>query len=176
MSLIVEDGSVVDSADSFISLTDARTYATKYGITIPTDDDLAEIALRQAYLVLSVSESKLQGRRVEQAQTGIFPRDDVILYGEPMDSDSVPLGAVMAQLYACESIGNGYEMNKIKTGQDLESFSVDGVYSEAYMSSARTKTNATIQGVVNSLSPYTKSAVAGGGLTRNEEGYRNGWF
>ena len=46
MALIVESGSVVPSADSWATLTEARALAAKYGITLPADDTEAEVAMR----------------------------------------------------------------------------------------------------------------------------------
>ena len=46
MALIVEDGSIVPGADSYINLVDARTFAAKYGLVLPTDDTEAEAAAK----------------------------------------------------------------------------------------------------------------------------------
>ena len=78
MALIVEDGTIVPSADSFLSLVDARLLAVNYGLTLPIDDTEAEIALRNGYLLLLTEERNLQGSRVSAEQTGIFPRKNVL--------------------------------------------------------------------------------------------------
>ena len=72
MALIVENGTVVPDADSFLSLVDARSLASNYGITLPVDDTEAEITLRNGYLFLLTEERNLQGSRVSADQTGIF--------------------------------------------------------------------------------------------------------
>ncbi|MBU4707835.1 DnaT-like ssDNA-binding protein, partial [Salmonella enterica] len=46
MALVVEDGSIVAGADSYLSLEDARALAAKYGYALPADDTEAEAALR----------------------------------------------------------------------------------------------------------------------------------
>ena len=75
--LIVEDGTVVPNADNFLSLTDARTLASNYGLELDADDTAAEVQLRQAYQALIVYEPQLQGYRVSADQTGIYPRSGV---------------------------------------------------------------------------------------------------
>jgi len=64
MPLIVEVGSIVPGADSYINLVDARTFAAKYGLVLPTDDDEAEAALihglrflRRSYYKISQSSA-----------------------------------------------------------------------------------------------------------------------
>lgn len=43
MPLIVEDGTGVDGANTYVTVDEVRTYATDRGITLPTDD--AEVAV-----------------------------------------------------------------------------------------------------------------------------------
>lgn len=42
MAIIVEDGTGVTGANSYISLADARTYATNRGFELSADDTIAE--------------------------------------------------------------------------------------------------------------------------------------
>jgi len=40
--IVVEDGSIVAGANSYVTLTDARNYATQRGVSLPTDDVVLE--------------------------------------------------------------------------------------------------------------------------------------
>jgi len=160
MALIVEGGTVVPNADSFLSLADARSLASNYGITLPVDDTEAEITLRNGYLFLLTEERNLQGSRVSAEQTGIFPRKDVLQNCFELPSDIIPQEVKMAQLYAADAINNGASTNNIDDGQRLKSFNVDGVYSETYQDGSSESTNANIQGVENSLFPFTKAGLS----------------
>ena len=161
--LIVENGSVVERADSFISLVDARVTALKYGITLPADDGEAEVTIRKAYLLLLQEEKTLQGKRVSANQTGIFPREGVKLNCFDLDENLIPNEVKLAQLYAVEAIQSGASINNVDNGQRLSSFNVDGVYSESYQDGSDTSTNPTIQGVYNQLYPLTKAGLASSG-------------
>lgn len=164
MALIVEDGSVVPNADSFVSLTDARSFATLYGTTLSDDDTEAEVQLRQAYLALVVYEPQLQGYRVSSEQTGIFPRYGVEKNCFDVPSDSIPSEVIQAQLYQADAINSGnYNSNSVDTGENLASFEVVGAYKESYQDDSTTNLNTIVQGVVNSLYPLTKAAYCGGG-------------
>ncbi len=175
--LIIEDGSGVAGADSFVSLDSARALAESYGLTLDADDTAAEIQLRNGYRGLLTYETSLQGSRTHDIQTGIYPRTGAYSNCVSVDGDSIPLDVKLAQLNYSDAIANGYGTNTVDNGQDLSGFNVDGVYSETYQDGASVKTNATIQGVTNSLYPLTLQGYASspcgrasgaGGLTRTE--------
>ncbi len=179
MSLITEDGAGIENADSYTTEENAQTIAASYGITLPTDATEAETALRQGYLNVNTNEHLLQGSRVYAVQTGAFPRIGVMANGFELDSSSIPNDIILAQIYAASAISSGVDTNAVDNGQNLASFSVNGVYSESYQDGSRVKVNSRIQGVYNSLKPYFKSTVSGG------ESYRdfttigsdfNGWY
>jgi len=159
MALIIEDGTGVANADSYQTEVDAQALAVLYGITLPVDITEAETALRQGYLNLNTYEPLLQGGRVYAVQTGVFPRSNVYANGFLVASDSIPDDIKLAQLYAASAIAGGVDTNAVDNGQNLKSFNVDGVYSEEYQDGARIKVNSRIQGVYNSLYPYTKLAA-----------------
>ena len=167
--LIIEDGTGVANADSYQSVADATALALLYGVTFPTVEAEAETALRQGYLNLNTHESLLQGCRVNQVQTGIFPRSDVYANGFLIASDAIPNDIKLAQLYAASAISGGVDTNAVDNGQNLASFDVADVYSESYQGGSRVKVNSRIQGVYNSLQPYYKSAISGGRSHRDFE-------
>lgn len=176
MALIVEDGSIVPNADSFLSLVDARSLAANYGLTIDADDTQAEIQLRQAYQALIVYEPQLQGFRVSAEQTGIYPRSGVDKNCFPVASDVIPEEVKLAQIYQVDAINSGsYSSNTTDSGEKLASFEVVGAYKESYQDDSSTSLNTIVQGVVNSLYPLTKAASCGGGfgtgLGREEFGF-----
>ena len=177
MALIVEDGTGIANANSFSSLVDARLLAADYGLTLDADDIKAEVQLRNGYRGLLTYESTLQGTRTYDIQTGIFPRTNVLSNCVAVGSGEIPLDVRLAQLNYSDAINNGYGTNTVDNGQDLKGFNVDGVYSESYQDGASVKTNATIQGVTNSLYQFTLQGYANspcgrangaGGLTRTE--------
>ena len=176
MALIIEDGTGVANADSFLTLADARTLALNYGLTLATDDTEAEVQLRQGYNGLLVSEPSLQGVRTHDVQTGIYPRTGVYSNCVAVDGETIPQSVKLAQLNYSSAINSGYGTNTVDNGLDLSGFNVDGVYSETYQD-GNTKTNSTIQGVDNALYPLTLQGYANspcgrnagfGGITRTE--------
>ena len=94
MSLIVEDGSVVTGAESYISVADASNYHTVRGNTAwaaLTTDALREAALRKATdFMRQVYRSRWQGYKVNEDQALDWPRYGVEVEGYAVDSDIVP--------------------------------------------------------------------------------------
>ena len=160
--LIVEDGSGVPDADSYVDAIEARDIAARYGITLPVDNDELEVNARLAYFALDAYEPKLQGERTFEKQTGVFPR-----YGIAADADEITFNMKLAQLWQMDAQVKGLDNNAINTGSKLSGFSVDGVYSETYQSGSTSYANPVIQGVNNALCPYLKSVRIG--ITREFE-------
>jgi len=79
--LIVEDGSVVPNADSYVSLADARALAAKFSLNLPADDAEAEAALRNGASYVDLQEPMMCGRRVSASQSLAFPRSGIKLFG-----------------------------------------------------------------------------------------------
>lgn len=94
MALIVEDGSEVSGAESYVSVTDATAYHAARGNAAwaaLASDTVREQLLRQAtdYMV-EVYRSAWQGTRVTGTQALDWPRDDVIVDEFAVDADIVP--------------------------------------------------------------------------------------
>jgi len=179
MTLIVEDGTGVADADSYVTLEEARIIAANYGLNLPVDDVEAQVELRKGYLGLNANEPELQGYRTYTQQTGIFPRSDVYKNCELVDSTAIPQSIKMAQLYQSDAYSNGVDANGVDNGQEISEFNVQGVYSEKYFDKGSTKVNSTVSGVYNSLFDYSRAGYAssdcgggsngfGGGLGREE--------
>uniref|UniRef100_A0A6M3LK78 Putative structural protein n=1 Tax=viral metagenome TaxID=1070528 RepID=A0A6M3LK78_9ZZZZ len=94
MSIVVEDGTGLATAESYISVADASTYFTARGNT--TWDAIATDALREAYLrqateyMISTYRRRWQGVRLDEDQALDWPRDGVVVDSWEVDNDSVP--------------------------------------------------------------------------------------
>lgn len=88
MSLIVEDGSIVANADSYVTLVEVRAYAEARGLTFPADDAEAEALVRRA---TDYAESMdYAGVRVSAEQALSWPRAGVVVHGFEVAEDSIP--------------------------------------------------------------------------------------
>lgn len=85
MTIVVEDGSIVSGANSYVSTTDLTTYATARGITLEAG---AETLLIQAMDYIEGLSYKGTKRTRDQALQ--WPRVDVYLDGYYFESDEIP--------------------------------------------------------------------------------------
>lgn len=75
MALIIEDGSIVPGANSFVTAAELVTYADDYGLTIPATTADQERILRRAALQMSALSWK--GAESVPLQPLSWPRQDV---------------------------------------------------------------------------------------------------
>jgi len=172
--LIVEDGSVVANANSFVTDEEYKAYAKLKGYSIPATQPDREANLANAYDFLNFTyEQRLQGSRVTpQTQTGIMPRNYIYAYDALVANDSIPQDFKNAQMLAAFSINDGVDTNAVKDSANLAGFSVgSGAYSETYQSGSSTPTLAQMPAVSRVLKPYTNAGLSGGGLYKESMGF-----
>lgn len=92
MTLVVENGTGLSTAESYISVADASTRHTNFGNTAWTGSDaVKEAALRQATAyMLQAYRLRWQGLRKTVGQALDWPRYDVLVDGFAVDTESVP--------------------------------------------------------------------------------------
>ena len=172
--LIIEDGSVVANANSFVTDDEYKAYAKLKGYSVPANQPDREANLANAYDFLNFTyEQQLQGSRVTpQTQTGIMPRNYIYAYGVLVASTSIPQDFKNAQMLASFSINDGVDTNAVKDSANLAGFSVgNGAYSETYQSGSSTPTLAQMPAVSKVLKPYTNAGLSGGGLYKESMGF-----
>ncbi|MCM8534221.1 MAG: hypothetical protein NE330_23865 [Lentisphaeraceae bacterium] len=124
MALIVEDGSIVADANSFIDVTYARNYADLRGLSLPTDDADIEKLLVKAADKINSSESRFKGLRVSSSQSLSFPRYPLNINGFDVSSsvihkdvkDAQAQLAIDAQTFDLMPNNDGKELKSKGTG------------------------------------------------------------
>jgi hypothetical protein len=131
MSLTIEDGTIVDGADSFATLADLVDYADKRGLTLPAGDGPREILLRKAADFLNTMEPQFKGSRVEASQPLCFPRENVYLYDstEAEADDSIPSMLILAQCQLAFDAVAG-ELQVTGSGRAIKRQKVDVIETE----------------------------------------------
>jgi hypothetical protein len=75
MALVIEDGTGIAGATSFVDVPDFRAWAEARGIVLPAEDAAVEILLVKAMDYLALTESKLVAARVTAEQALLWPRE-----------------------------------------------------------------------------------------------------
>ena len=134
MALIIEDGSIVPGANSFVTVAECRDYCDTRGLALPTADSEVEALLVNAVDYLNALEPEFQGDRISYEQELVFPRAPVIVYGSDL-SNEIPkqlkdaqcrLGFDVSQ-NALLTSGDGRSTKKEKVSSIEVEYQDDGV-------------------------------------------------
>ncbi len=153
MALIVEEGSIVAGADSYVSLSDARALAAKYGWDLPADDTEAEQALRNGAGYVGLQEPAMCGSRVSSAQELAYPRKNVTLYGFPVAVDSIPSQVIRAQVAAAVEYGAGTAVRAASDGRAVSMERVEGAVTVEYFNNGNNGSSVVITSAMDALAP-----------------------
>lgn len=153
MPLIVEDGSIVPNADSYISLADARALAANYGLELPEDDIAAEVALRNGATYVGLAEPQMCGRRVSAKQSLAYPRTGVTLNGFPVANNAIPKQVILAQVIASATYGAGTEVRANSDGRSVQTERVEGAVTVTYFNNGNSGATTAITAADDALRP-----------------------
>ena len=154
MSLVVETGAGLADADSFISLVDARAFAAKYGITLPTNDAAAEVALRQGCQYVELQNKCFSGSRLTTTQALSWPRTSATnAYGVEYADGYMPAQLGYAQVYAAAEYAAGTDVRATDDGKSIASEEVSGAVSVSYFNNGKTGGAVVITRAMDALSP-----------------------
>lgn len=131
MALVVEDGSIVAGANSYVTDLEFTDYCDARGYTYPATAELREPLLIKAMDYLASKEKHYQGVRTDSTQELSFPRYGVMLHGYTISSNLIPIELKRSQMELAYQVSNSEILINETTG-NLTSFSVEGVYSETY--------------------------------------------
>lgn len=80
MALIIEDGTIVSGANSFVTVAEIRAYSDLRGLDLPTEDSGVEILAIKAMDYLGSIEPRYQGHRYDEDQGLCFPRECIYYF------------------------------------------------------------------------------------------------
>lgn len=153
MPLIVEDGSIVPDADSYVSLADARALAANYGLVLPADDTAAEVALRNGATYVGLAEPQMCGRRVSAEQSLAYPRTGTILNGFTVADNVIPSQLIRAQVIAAVTYGAGTDVRANSDGRSVQTERVEGAVTVTYFNNGNSGATTAITAADDALRP-----------------------
>ena len=153
--LIIEDGSIVDDANSFATDDEFKIYANLRCLDVPATQPLREALLILALDYLFSEEKQMQGCRVSSVQELPYPRSGVYANDFIVASDSIPKGIKKAQMELALQ-ANTSELLVNESVSNLASFEVVGAYKEEYFNGGAWSTVRTDRADAY-LDPYLQS-------------------
>lgn len=121
MALILEDGTGVEDANTYLSLADARELASTRGITLSASDPELSGQLVSAADRLTTYENRFTGVRMTGVQGLSYPRNNSYRYGSSYPNNAIPKELKLAQVML---------VNILEEGGSIWSASVSGIKSE----------------------------------------------
>ena len=159
MALIVEDGTGVIGAESYVSVADAQVRAELYQWDFPEETEEAEQLLRRGAMYLEQYRNRYQSVKLVGGQGLQFPRDVVYIDNVLQESETIPQLLIDAQIRAASVSFEGG--NLFATGLNAVSKSVGDV-SLSY-GNGKADNSAWMGDVMNLLKPLFKDAGLGAG-------------
>lgn len=159
MALIIEDGSGIAGANSYIDVVAARTYAAARGLTLPVADGDVEALLVKSMDFIEAYRGDFQGLKTAAANPLQWPRTGVTLDGYTLADDTIPqiLKDAQAQL-AVDA--NSQDLMPTGTGREVIMERVDVVQVQ-YAESGNTNPQPIFTKAEALLKPLFKSGLFG---------------
>lgn len=111
--LIVEDGTGVIGAQSYVQASDVRQYASARGIPVPSDTTEGNLQIEQKLITaIDYLESDIcyQGSKTEADQELSWPRSGVVIEGADYPDNRIPKNLRLAQIRLSIEALNGVDL------------------------------------------------------------------
>ena len=150
ITFIVEDGTGVDGATSYLDLVAAQDLADTFGLPWPVTPDGQQVALNKGAAFLERYTYK--GSKLSCTQGLKWPRKDVYIECCLIPSDSVPSDILQASIYAA-SYASTSELRATTSGQVIASEKLDTLQVD-YFDNGKSSGVVSISEVTDRISQY----------------------
>lgn len=142
MALIVEDGSIVIGANSYVTTAEIRAYADSRGISLPAENSALEIMAVLAFDYIESFYLQFGGKRTQVGQRTAWPRTGVVVEDYTVGPHEIPWQLKEAQ---CQATAEAIEADLMPnpSGGAIKSEKVD-VIEVVYQDSAEATTSGGI--------------------------------
>lgn len=164
MALIVETGSVVANANTFVTRAELIAYAALRGVVV-ADVDASDIPIVRAADYLLYRESEMKGARTSMLQTLPYPRTGVEIGVYTVADNEIPDTLKRAQMQIALEVLSGVDVLPTKQAKQFVTMKKLGPIETQYSEAVE------LQGQVMPLLPLVDAALApllqvGGGTLR----------
>jgi len=116
MTLLVEDGSNVAGANTYVDLAGVRAYALTRGVTLDPNDAILEPLVHKAMDLLEGFRSRYQGTKTTATQPLQFPRTGLQIDCVDFDANSIPIELINAENQIIMEQHAGIDLSPTKSG------------------------------------------------------------
>lgn len=130
MPLVIEDGSLPNGAQSYISVATARAYAVARAVTLPVDESAVEVLLVKAMDYLESFRAQFQGTKTTAGQVFQWPRYGAEVEGFEVEATTIPEVLKQAQAAVACEIAAGLDVLPSGTGREVIRKKIDVLETE----------------------------------------------
>ena len=153
-TIVIEDGSVVDGANSYSTEDELTTFAEDRGITLSTDASVLLIKSMDY-----IENQNYKGVKTSSTQDTQWPRTGVVIDGYAVSDDSIPSVLKKAQLTVAIAIDEGNSPYAI-VEQAVKSEKVDVIEIEYQTGTTSQSIDPKVQGMLKKLISSGSSYVS----------------
>lgn len=164
MALVIEDGTLVASANSYVTVAQARAYASARGVTLSTIDATVEQNLIAAMDYLEAQRAKFQGSKVSATQSLQWPRNDVLIDCNEVASTVIPNELKNVQIQLAIEVSKGVDLMPTRQGAFVKLEKVGPIETQ-YSERIGTGLTPDMTAVDALLAPLFKACVQGFALS-----------
>jgi hypothetical protein len=139
MTLIIEDGTGVDNANSYVTDAEYVAFAAARGRTIGVDAPAREKELILAMDFVESHRSQFQGIKILSTQSLQYPRTPVYIDSYLFPSNEIPVELKNSQMESA-AIVNSESLLKTGSTKNVQSESVAGAVSRSYFNGGKWET------------------------------------
>lgn len=165
MALIIEDGSIVANANSYVTLAEARAFALARGVTLSAVDATLEPFVIKAMDFLESMRNEYQGTKVSKDQRLQWPRTGVVCDGFDVEDTEIPLVLKDAQCQLIMDGTAGSDLLPNSDGREVIREKIDVLETEYAPSSSGGTPSPVFTKALALLEPLFDASVSGSFLT-----------
>lgn len=163
ISIIVEDGSNVTNANSFVTLAEVRAYAEQRGATVPANDDALGAMVINACDYLEAQANRFQGDVSNEGQSLQWPRTGVYVGNSETElaSNVIPKQLKSAQCATVLALNEGVDILPNYSASDFVVREKVGPIETEYADPSKVGITPTLTNVEALLQPLFGSTLTG---------------
>jgi hypothetical protein len=157
--IIVEDGSIVPLANSYVTVAGFRQFCEERGVGLPLSDDSISVFLIKAVDYLEASLFCYRGFKVNSSQSLQWPRFAAIVDRVEISSTVIPVGIKNAQMQGAIALNSGIELlPNLKSSDFVKKEEVGPLKVEYFDSSNLYPNNARLLSLESLIKPYLNNS------------------
>jgi hypothetical protein len=156
MALVIEDGTNVENATSYITVAEAQAFASARGVTLSVTSATVEVQIIKAMDWFEAKRAQFVGTKANTDQALQWPRSYVYIDNILQADDDIPNEVKNTLCQLVIEIHNGIDLSPTTTGNFVKREKVDVIEVE-YSESLNTTGMPTLSKVNSLIAPLLKN-------------------